>query len=141
MTAGTDDDRAIRGLWATMSQGWAAGSGTAFAAPFADDVEFISVRGTDEGGRAGVAARHDGLFASTYRGTSLDADVQLIRYLTPDIAVVHVETRILRPDGRRMVTTHAQAVTVRRKGQWHITAFHNMVPFAPAPPDTDRSSA
>jgi uncharacterized protein (TIGR02246 family) len=130
----TTDDRQIRALWDRMTRGWAAGSGADFATAFAEDVEFISVRGTDEGGRTGVADRHDQLFASAYRGTTLSADVRLIRHLSTDVAVVHATSRITRPDGTPAADTHAQAVVERRDGGWQIVAFHNMVPFSPPAP-------
>jgi len=114
----------IYSLWQRMEQGWALGDGHAFAAVFAEDVDFVTVRGEELFGRPAVAAGHSQLFAGPYRDTKLTAEISLIRPLTDDVSVVHVTSSIT-PAG---ITTHAQAVVVRRAGGWEITAFHNMIP-------------
>ena len=117
----------IKALWGRMAEGWAAGSGARFAAVFAPDTDFVNVRGEEQHGRDTVAAGHQALFDTRYRGSTLTADVHTIRFITDDAAVVHVESTVHSPDGKAM-STHAQAVVERRDGQWLITAFHNMIP-------------
>ncbi|MFD9703650.1 SgcJ/EcaC family oxidoreductase [Lentzea sp. NPDC059081] len=114
----------IYSLWQRMEQGWAAGDGPAFAAVFAEDVDFVTVRGEELFGRRDVALGHSRLFSGPYRDTKLTAEISLIRPLTDDVSVVHVTSSIA-PAG---ITTHAQAVVVRRGGEWEIAAFHNMIP-------------
>jgi len=121
------DDR-IRGLWDTMTAGWADGDAARFASVFAADVDFVNVRGEALSGRDAVESGHAHLFATAYRGTSLSASVTLIRRLAPDLSLVHVTSEIA-PAG---VVTHAQAV-VRHDGSPEITAFHNMIPKGPTP--------
>lgn len=114
----------IYSLWQRMEQGWADGDGLAFASVFAEDVDFVTVRGEELFGRRAVAAGHAQLFAGPYRATKLAAEISLIRPLTDDISVVHVTSSIA-PAG---IATHAQAVVVRRADGWEIAAFHNMIP-------------
>lgn len=114
----------IYALWHRMEQGWAAGDSTAFASVFAEDVDFVTVRGEELFGRRAVAVGHGQLFAGPYRDTKLTAEISLIRPLTSEVSVVHVTSSIA-PAG---ITTHAQAVVVRRSGGWEIAAFHNMIP-------------
>ncbi|WP_434439839.1 SgcJ/EcaC family oxidoreductase [Lentzea sp. E54] len=114
----------IYALWQRMEQGWAAGDGDAFAAVFAEDVDFVTVRGEELLGRRAVALGHSQLFAGPYRDTKLSAEISLIRPLTSEISVVHVTSSIA-PAG---ITTHAQAVVVHRADGWEIAAFHNMIP-------------
>ncbi|MDX8056748.1 SgcJ/EcaC family oxidoreductase [Lentzea sp. BCCO 10_0798] len=114
----------IYALWQRMEQGWALGDGAAFASVFAEDVDFVTVRGEELFGRHAVAAGHSQLFAGPYRDTKLTAEISLIRPLSSGISVVHVTSSIA-PAG---ITTHAQAVVVRREDGWEIAAFHNMIP-------------
>uniref|UniRef100_UPI0031D19164 SgcJ/EcaC family oxidoreductase n=1 Tax=Streptomyces hawaiiensis TaxID=67305 RepID=UPI0031D19164 len=131
---GTQDDaRAIRALWADMARGWAAGDAALFAASFAEDCDFTTVRGDKPLGRSGIAAGHDALFHGPYAGTVLEARVVAVRFLRPDLATVEAESTITAPDGNPLITTHALAVVERTaEGHWSISAFHNMVP-APRP--------
>ena len=114
----------IYSLWQRMEQGWADGDGDAFAGVFAEDVDFVTVRGEELYGRRAVASGHGQLFAGPYRGTELTTKISLIRPLTSEISVVHVTSSIA-PAG---IATHAQAVVVQRDGGWEIAAFHNMIP-------------
>jgi uncharacterized protein (TIGR02246 family) len=114
----------IYSLWQRMEQGWADGDGDAFASVFAADVDFVTVRGEELFGRRAVALGHGQLFAGPYRDTKLTTEISLIRPLSDDISVVHVTSSIA-PAG---ITTHAQAVVVRRADGWEIAAFHNMIP-------------
>ena len=111
-------------LWRRMEHGWATGDGEVFASVFAQDVDFVNVRGEELFGRRAVALGHGQLFAGPYRDTKLTAEISLIRPLTDGISLVHVTSSIA-PAG---ITTHAQAVVVRRAGVWEIAAFHNMIP-------------
>ena len=117
----------IKALWGRMAEGWAAGSGERFAAVFAPDIDFVSVRGEEQHGREAVAKGHQMLFESRFRDTTLTVDVPTIRSVNDNLAVVHVASSVDGADGR-LVSTHAQAVVERRDGEWLITAFHNMIP-------------
>lgn len=114
----------IYALWQRMEQGWALGDGEAFAGVFSEDVDFVTVRGEELFGRRAVALGHGQLFAGPYRDTKLTTEISLIRPLSEEISVVHVTSSIA-PAG---ITTHAQAVVVRRADGWEIAAFHNMIP-------------
>jgi uncharacterized protein (TIGR02246 family) len=126
-------DDSIRQLWSHMERGWASGSAEQFAAPFTDSAAFVSVRGEEQRGRAEIARRHAVLFAGPYSGTVLTAAVEAIRYLRPDLALVHARSAISGSTGP-VTVTHAQALAEHRDGRWQIVAFHNMVPVQPAPP-------
>ncbi|MGQ4402606.1 SgcJ/EcaC family oxidoreductase [Streptomyces hayashii] len=131
---GTQDDaRAIRALWAEMARGWAAGDAARFAASFAEDCDFTTVRGDRPRGRSGIAAGHDALFHGPYAGTVLDARVVAVRFLRPDLATVEAESTINALDGHPLIATHSLAVVERTaERDWLISAFHNMIP-APRP--------
>ncbi|MEU9157398.1 SgcJ/EcaC family oxidoreductase [Streptomyces sp. NPDC048417] len=124
-----DDTRAIRALWAEMARGWAAGDAALFAASFAEDCDFTTVRGDKPLGRTGIEAGHAALFRGPYAGTVLDARVVAVRFLRPDLATVEAESTITTPDGGSPAVTHALAVVERTaERDWSIKAFHNMIP-------------
>ncbi|MCW2501987.1 MAG: hypothetical protein JWO79_271 [Actinomycetia bacterium] len=125
------DEEQIHALWRQMEDGWSGGSGPRFAAPFAEDADFVTVRGEATRGRGEIADRHGALFDTAYAGSALAARVESIRYLRPDLALVHATSTVTPPGGRPPMTTHAQAVAERRAGGWQIVAFHNMVPLTP----------
>ncbi|MFI1359179.1 SgcJ/EcaC family oxidoreductase [Streptomyces sp. NPDC020898] len=137
---------AIRSLWETMARGWAAGDAVLFAASFATDCDFTTVRGDKPPGRAGIEADHDHLFRTRYAGTRLDARVTAVRQLRPGLATVDAESTIRAADGTALTSTHALAV-VERTGThngpdlWQIVAFHHMIPAAPAPTPTAATPA
>jgi len=116
----------IKALWQRMAEGWANADGEQFAGVFAEDVEFVNVRGEEQHGRQTVAANHAALFRTRYRDTKLTAEVRTIRFIGDDAAVVHVASTV--HSGESSTGTHAQAVVQRRDGEWLITAFHNMIP-------------
>ncbi|MFJ3306188.1 SgcJ/EcaC family oxidoreductase [Streptomyces sp. NPDC086549] len=127
-----DDARAIRALWAEMARGWAAGDAALFAASFAEDCDFTTVRGDKPRGRSGIEAGHDALFRGPYAGTTLDARVVAVRFLGPGLATVEAESTVVAPNGEPLTATHALAVVERTAERpWSIRAFHNMVPVAP----------
>ena len=133
-----DDTRAIHALWAEMARGWAAGDAAQFAAGFAQDCDFTTVRGDKPPGRTGIEAGHDALFRGPYAGTVLDARVVAVRFLRPDLATVEAESAIISPDGESLAVTHALAVVERTpEHHWSITAFHNMIPAPRPAPQTD----
>jgi uncharacterized protein (TIGR02246 family) len=127
----SDDDQ-IRALWVRLSQAWAAGSGEQFGRVFAPDADFVSVRGELQHGCVEIGDRHAGLFRSVYLDSTLVTDIQAIRYLTSDVAVVQAASTVLSPESAPSMSTHAQAVVERRGGEWTIVAFHNMVPLPQA---------
>ncbi|MEV6316151.1 SgcJ/EcaC family oxidoreductase [Streptomyces sp. NPDC051776] len=133
-TLTADDEQQIHELWDAMARSWAAGDAASFAANFSETCDFTTVRGEKPPGRDGIAAGHDRLFRTAYRGTVLRARVTGIRALRPDLATVNAESTIVGADGTPLVSTHALAVVERTAstGGWRITAFHNMVPVAAA---------
>jgi uncharacterized protein (TIGR02246 family) len=136
------DDEAISGLFDTVMAAWVRGDGDSFASVFAEDADFMSLRGQRTHGRAAIAAAHNRLFATIYRGSrQIEVDVEQIRYLRADIAIVDIAGRypgrgIPGPEGKS-VGFHSFAMTVveRRPAGWEIVAFQNMLPLGGGPPN------
>jgi hypothetical protein len=56
------DEIAVRALYTQLMDGWNAGSGETFAAPFAEACDFIAFDCTRFSGRDAIASFHDPLF-------------------------------------------------------------------------------
>ncbi|WP_229740136.1 SgcJ/EcaC family oxidoreductase [Nocardia rhizosphaerihabitans] len=127
MTADADA-AAVRQLLATQSAAWAAGDGTAFAATFTEDADFVSVIGEFIQGRAELATVMQEGFDGFMHGTRLsDPERTTVRFPAADLAVlVTYGVSVLRPDTTVPPTRTAQIRTaVRTGGRWLFTSFQN----------------
>jgi len=131
------DENAIRGLVDRLSEAWGQGDGRAFAAVFAADADYVVFDGTRLKGRKAIGEAHQRLFDTVLKGTKLSGRVTGVRFLTPDVAVVHGEGGVLRP-GEAEVSPRQRSVqslvAVRRGGGWAVEAFHNTRLQPPGPP-------
>lgn len=126
--ATTDDQATIQQLYQRILDGWNRGDGHAFAAPFAEECDFIAFDGIHFTGRAEIAESHQLLFDRWMRGTRLVGQVERVRFLGPDAAILYaVGGTILRnqtrpaPERDSLQTLVAQ----RQGGEWRLVAFHN----------------
>ena len=121
------EEGAVRALVQQMMDGWAAGRGDAFAAPFTEDADYITFGGDHLKGRAAIVAAHQKLFERA-KGSRLQARVTSVRSLSPGVLVAHGTGGVLWPGQtelgpeRKSIQTY---VVARRDGRWRITAFHN----------------
>lgn len=61
-------------------------------------------------------------------GSRLTGAVESVRFVTPDVAVVHLTGSVVegwRQQMRRRRLSRQTMVVVRRDGRWQVTAFHN----------------
>jgi uncharacterized protein (TIGR02246 family) len=63
----SDDEAAIRKLYQQMIDGWNAGRGDAFAAPYTYDSDFIGFDGTYMKGRQEIASFHQVLLINSLK--------------------------------------------------------------------------
>lgn len=123
------DESAIRALYLQMMDGWNQGDAARFAAaPLTDDVDFIAFDGHQFHGRAELEEFHEPLFKTHLKGTRLVGDVTSIRFLSPDIALMHARGGTILK-GRSSPAPERDSVQTmvaeRREGRWWITAFQN----------------
>lgn len=131
------DEAAIRQAVQTMQDGWNQKKGQVFASSFAQDHDYVVVNGMflPKQTREGNAKAHQGLFDGVYKEVDLKLTLAKVRFLTPEIAVAHVQG-FSHPKGK--VEEKRQEVvitTVFQKGQegWKIVAFQN-TPVEQRPP-------
>lgn len=122
------DEIAVRALYGQLMDGWNAGSGEAFAAPFAEACDFIAFDGTRFHGRDALARFHDPLFQTHLKGTRLVGAVTEVRFLSPDIAMMHATGGTIARGATQPARERDSIqtlVAVRQAGGWRLVAFQN----------------
>lgn len=119
------DEAAIRDNVKQLETGWNTKSGAAFAKPFAEDADYVVINGRMLKGREEIATGHQRIFDTVYKDTKLALTVKQIRFLRPDVAVVHASGH---RDGPTQELTQGAVMTfIMTKGAqgWTIAAFQN----------------
>ncbi|MEC3955623.1 SgcJ/EcaC family oxidoreductase [Nocardia sp. CDC153] len=121
------DEEAVRDLLARADRAWEAGDATAFAAVFAPDADYTTWFGQRLKGREAIEASHVPLFAKYLKGTRTIGEITSVRFLAPDVALVHGMGAVVKGDKKRtrFNTKMVQYVVVRSGGEWSIAAFQN----------------
>jgi uncharacterized protein (TIGR02246 family) len=108
---------------AELTRAWNAGDGSAWAASFAQDADFVDVVGRAHHGREVIAAEHQKIFDTIYRGSRLEIRQVDSRPLGDGVLLVHTASTLRVPDGPRAGEWHAVQTKIFQNGQ--ILAFHN----------------
>lgn len=123
------DEILIRQLFENTAKAWDKGDSKLYASYFTDDCDYITFSGDHIRGQQFIAETHQQLFDSfIMKGSALKHQVKNIRFLSDDIAVVHiigaVKLRFQKkaPHGRQSINTN---IVYKQSGLWKITAFHN----------------
>ncbi|HEY0814684.1 MAG TPA: SgcJ/EcaC family oxidoreductase, partial [Pseudonocardia sp.] len=66
-----EDVSALNDMLRNMEASWARGDGAGYAADFTDDARYVTASGTRAVGRQDIAATHQKIFDSAFRGTTL----------------------------------------------------------------------
>jgi uncharacterized protein (TIGR02246 family) len=128
-TAGSSaDEAAVRGLYRELMDGWNRGSGEAFASAFADDGDLVAFDGMRFEGREEIVPFQQELFDKWMKGTRLVGRVEDVRFLGPDVALMHaVGGTVMR--GKTKPSPERDSiqtlVAAREGGEWRIAAFQN----------------
>lgn len=123
-----DDEATVRGLFAELLAAWGRGDGTAYGAIFTDDADYIAFDGSATKGRATIASQHQELFDTWLKGTRLVGSITALRFLGPDVALVHATGGTVMP-GRTAASGSRDSiqtlVATRGDDGWRFAAFHN----------------
>jgi uncharacterized protein (TIGR02246 family) len=126
-TAGTDDEQ-LSALFRRLCQAWTDGNAAAYGACFTADCDYISFDGTRAHGRDSVVESHDKLFRGVLFGTALVGEIESIRFVSDDVAVLHGNGSVLvawRTKLPKRRLTRNTLVAVRGAEGWRFTAIHN----------------
>ena len=122
------DEKALHDLFQKVQNGWNQGDGQAFAASFTEDADYIDVKGTYLKGRQAIAAAHQQLFETRFQGSRLEGFVKNIRFLSDDVALVHLHGRPQIPGQAVPAPERFSIQTLigtRQDDGWRFTAFQN----------------
>lgn len=81
-----DDSSALEHIVRRLESAWNGMDGSAFAAPFATEADFVNIRGEHFRGRRAIAAGHAALFQGIYAGSTNHLTVEGARLLRPEVA-------------------------------------------------------
>lgn len=126
----------IMDLVAAVTAAWTAKDASAYAAPYAADVQAVSPRGDLLAGRDVFRAQHVFLFGGPFAGSTQTIAVRDIRFLTGTIAIVAQDVTLTGyaflppglPSSGGVVRTRVTWVVEKRGGEWEIV-FQQMTPI------------
>ena len=136
------DEDAIKGVLAEYVRTWNRHDVDAWGRLFTDDVQYVNRAGevwrSTEENVEGHRAVHETLSRQNQK-MDYQAAVEGVRFLKPDIALVHATWRwpgFVGPSGepRRDFRGVMSTVMVKRDGRWLIRALHNTVTEPPPSP-------
>ncbi len=110
-----------------LERAWNEADGRAFGEPFTADADFVTIRGEHLYGREAIAAGHQAIFDSIYKGSSTDFELTGARELTDEVVLAHA-TAVLRAPSGPLAGEHGAVqslVLVRGGDGWEIAGFHN----------------
>ncbi len=121
------DETAIKQLVQQVQDGWNAHDGAAFSAPFAADADYVVVNGMKIKGRDEIEMGHTRIFTTIYKDSRNIASVKGIRFLRPDVAVVHLEWSLEygAPGEKKNDRAMNSWVVTKDNGKWSIASFQN----------------
>jgi len=127
-TSATKDEAAVRGLYEALMDGWNRGSGASFAAPFAEDAQFVAFDGTHLRGRGQIASTHQPLFDKWLKGTRLVGQVLSVRFLRPDVALILATGQTIMRGKTKPAPERDSIQTLlatKSEASWRLVAFQN----------------
>jgi uncharacterized protein (TIGR02246 family) len=127
----TADEAAIRALLDRLISRWDAGDAIGYASAYTGGGDCVSFLGEHHRGRAAIAASGEvpgagSLLKRLLRGARLRYEVTNLRFITPDVAVIHAScgvTRGSRVSQRNLRTSIS--VAVRTDDGWLLAATQN----------------
>jgi uncharacterized protein (TIGR02246 family) len=124
----TADESAIRAFHRQMIDAWNRGSGEGFAAPFSETADFLTFEGTHLKGRKEIAAFHQQAFDTVVKGTRLEGEVNFVRFVNSQLALMHVFIRVILPGQTEASPSRDSLplyVVTKRDEGWQIEGLLN----------------
>ena len=125
-TTATSTEAIATTILEQLEQAWNAGDGAAFGAPFADESDFVNVRGEHHRGADNIAHGHQAIFDSIYAGSNVRFRLDVARPLAGGILAVATST-LDAPSGplKGIHDARFTMVIAEQGDDWRVTAFHN----------------
>jgi uncharacterized protein (TIGR02246 family) len=122
------DEAEIRAILGQMFEAWGRNDAGEYVRPFEENSDYVSFDGTRVQGRAANEAAHRLLFETVLAHTRIVGEVEEVRFVTPDVAVVFATGAVAWPwqkTVRKRRRSRQMLVFVKRDGTWRATAFQN----------------
>ncbi len=118
-----------------LEHSWNTVDGAAYAEPFADDADFITIRGDHLTGRRTIAAGMSEILTTIYLDSTVAVRATRVRCVSPTTIVAQIEHVLDAPTGplAGVNTTLATVVIVETARGWEITTLHNTLVVDPSP--------
>jgi|GEM_PF-4174594 len=129
------DADAVRAVAETLSATWAAGDADGFVAQFTPDADYMAGGGVRMTGHDAIWDLHAGAFDGIYAGSTFPINIEHVRFITPDVAMIAMTCMVEPPEGEAPVGIQGQKLLataiVRRDpdDSWRI-AYMNTMPAA-----------
>jgi uncharacterized protein (TIGR02246 family) len=123
----SDGGRIVSDLVGELEEAWNAADGAGFARPFAEDADFVNIRGEHLRTREVIAKGHQAIFNTIYAGSVIRYEVTGVRAIAPAVLLAHVKGTLKAPTGPLAGEHHSlfTVVLVQDQNAWSIAAFHN----------------
>ena len=111
-----------------LEQAWNEGDGAAFGALFADESDFVDIRGGHHrGDGSDIGRSHQGLFDGIYAGSTVAYRLDVARRLAPGCILAVATSTLDAPHGPLQGRNHSRMTMAfaHEAGEWRIFAFHN----------------
>jgi len=122
-----DSESIVAKIVAELEAAWNAGDGAAFARTFADDADFVNIRGEHHRSREAIAKGHEAILATIYKGSTVRFQLEGARPIAGGVVLAHVKSLLKAPSGPLAGEHNAlfSLVLIEDQGVWRIVAFHN----------------
>ena len=123
----SNGERIVSDLVSELERAWNTADGAAFGRPFAEDADFVNIRGEHFRTREAIAKGHQGIFNTIYKGSVVQFQVIGVRAIAPVVLLAHVRSTLKAPTGP-LAGEHSSLFTVvlvQDQHDWRIAAFHN----------------
>jgi uncharacterized protein (TIGR02246 family) len=109
-----------------LERAWNDADGAAFGAPFAEESDFVDIRGGHHRGKAEIAHGHQAIFDSIYAGSTVRLRLNVARPVAGGILAVATST--LDAPGGPLQGIHDARFTMviaEQGDDWRVASFHN----------------
>ena len=120
-------EQTVSEIIAKLEQAWNVADGNGFGQPFAEDADFVNIRGEHLRTRDVIAKGHQGIFDTIYKGSVVRYELAGVRLIAPAVLLAHVNATLKAPAGP-LAGEHRSLFTmilVHDEKNWRIAAFHN----------------
>ena len=130
------DEAAIRTIVDNFAKSWNTPGMPGFGDLFTPDADFVVISGHWYKGRDAIVSYHQKLLGNFYKGSRLSPDSVWVRFVSPALAVAHVDWKSwYSQNSKQEEQTALMTLTLTKDdGQWKIAAAHNTLTGGPRYP-------